>query len=228
MLDGRGGRLQFGGRVMKNVAGYDVSRLMAGSLGTLGLMLEISLKVLPRPAHEISLRFEMDEARAIETMNSWAQRPLPLSATCHADGVLTVRLSGTGSGVGAARTMLGGELLADDLSFWTSVREQTAPFFAGRAPLWRASVPSVARPLPLACAQLVEWGGALRWFATDMAAQDVRRIVAEAGGQAVRFRSPDRTQVFHPLSPALLEVHRRLKKAFDPCGILNPARMYDF
>lgn len=228
MLDGRGDDLSFGGQVMKNVAGYDVPRLMAGSLGTLGVLLEVSLKVLPRPRQERTLSFEMDEARAIAAMNTWAARPLPISATSHVQGVLTVRLSGAASAIKAAQTEMGGEVLDDGAVFWKNVREQTADFFGSGRPLWRVSLPSTAQPLNLPGRQLIEWGGALRWVATDVDVDALRRNAVQMGGQATLFRGGDKTAgAFHPLSPALLNIHKRLKQTFDPHGIFNPGRMVD-
>ncbi len=227
MLDGRGDELRFGGQVMKNVAGYDVSRLMAGSLGTLGILLEVSLKVLPRPAEEASLGFEMDQATAIETMNRWAGQPLPLSATCYDEGRLTVRLSGAASAVEAARRRLGGEPVENGTAFWEALREQRLAFFAQGQPLWRVSLPPASAPLDLPGRQLIEWGGALRWLSGDIDGQALRGAVEQRGGQATLFRGGDESgDVFHPLSSALLEVQRRIKRAFDPHGIFNPGRMY--
>ncbi|ANQ84165.1 glycolate oxidase FAD binding subunit [Azoarcus olearius] len=228
LLDGRGDALSFGGQVMKNVAGYDVSRLLAGSLGTLGVLLEVSLKVLPRPAAEATLRFECDEASAIQRLNDWGGQPLPLSASTWHDGVLTVRLSGASAAVAAAQARLGGERLDEALAaaFWTSIREHTAPWFAAR-PLWRLSLPSSAAPLRLAGEQLIEWGGALRWLHTDLPATAVRERVAQLGGTAALFAGGNRSgEVFHPLPEPLLRIHRRLKAAFDPAGIFNRGRLY--
>ena len=143
-LNTAGEDLQFGGQVMKNVAGYDVSRLMTGSFGTLGLILEISVKVLPLPDDEQTLRLEMNEAQAIETMNRLAGQPLPLSATCFVEDSLYIRLSGAASAVSAARKQLGGEAI-DGKEFWQSVREQTHPFFSHARPLWRLSMKSTTK-----------------------------------------------------------------------------------
>jgi glycolate oxidase FAD binding subunit len=231
IIDGKGEVLKFGGQVMKNVAGYDVSRLMVGSLGTLGLLLEVSLKVLPLPVEELSLRFEMAEQDAIEAMNRWAAQPLSLSATCYHDGVLTVRLSGAAAAVRSVRTKLGGEIVADAESFWRSVREQQHAFFPAdnnkAYALWRLSLPSNAPMLNVPGRQLIEWGGALRWLASDISAVNIRQIATVLGGQATLYRStqPD-AEPFHPLSPTLLQVHQRLKQSFDPHGIFNPGRMY--
>lgn len=229
VLDGRGRELSFGGRVMKNVAGYDVSRFLVGSMGTLALLLEVSLKVLPRPPAERSLRLEMDETSALEAMNRWGGEPLPISATAWASGVLTVRLSGAQAAVRAAAAKIGGEPLAEDEArrFWEAVREQTDPFFSGAAPLWRLSVPSVAPPVGLSGRQLIEWGGALRWWKTAAPAAEVRAAAAKAGGHATLFRAAEKSAgAFAPLSPELEKLHRALKKVFDPAGILGFGRMY--
>jgi len=215
--------------VMKNVAGFDVSRLIAGSLGTLGLILDVSLKVLPLPVADATLRFELPQDKALEAMNRWAGQPLPLVATCWQDGMLTLRLSGARAAVAAACRTLGGESLADPAAadFWLALREQKAAFFAGDAPLWRLSVPSVSLPLELPGAQLLEWGGAQRWTRADVAASQLQQAAARAGGHATLFRGGDKTGgVFSPLSPALMEVHRRLKQSFDPYGVFNPGRLY--
>jgi glycolate oxidase FAD binding subunit len=234
MLDGRGEDLRFGGQVMKNVAGYDISRLMTGSMGTLGLLLEVSLKVLPLPAMELTLRLPMNEAEAIEQMNFWAGKPLPVSATCFFDGVLVLRLSGAVPAVRAARAIIGGEEIDDGAAFWETVREQTHPFFQAGKPLWRLSIKSTTPPLSLPGNQLIEWGGALRWLVIDSADADteaghlaIRSAAKAAGGHATLFRSHgSRAAVFHPLTPAMMDITRRLKEKFDPMRILNPGRIY--
>jgi glycolate oxidase FAD binding subunit len=227
MIDGKGEVLRFGGQVMKNVAGYDVSRLMAGSLGTLGLLLEVSLKILPLPAEELTLRFDMAEREVLEAMNRWAAQPLSLSATCYHDGALTVRLSGASAAVRSVRQKLGGEIVEDAAAFWHSVREQRHSFFQAEDTLWRLSLPSTAPAIAAPGRQLVEWGGALRWLASDADAATIRQAAAVLGGQATLFRSPEpNTEPFHPLSAPLLELHQRLKQTFDPHGILNPGRMH--
>ncbi|MTV38294.1 glycolate oxidase subunit GlcE [Duganella radicis] len=232
LMDGRGEILRFGGQVMKNVAGYDVSRLLAGSLGTLGLILEVSLKVLPVPLREASLRFEMSEIEALRRLNEWAGQPLPVSASCWHQGVLSLRLSGAGAAVEAAQRKLGGQALDDGeaATFWASLRDQTHTYFDGGS-LWRLSVPSHASALILGGEQLIEWGGAQRWLklADDGAgrAGAIRRSAAAAGGHATLFRGGDKgVGVFHPLAPAVAKIHERLKQSFDPAGIFNPGRMY--
>ena len=229
LLDGKAQVLSFGGTVMKNVAGYDVARMLAGSLGTLGVILEVSLKVLPKPFIEATLRFEMDEVTALRTMNEWAGQPLPISATAWQAGLLHVRLSGAQAAVNATGARLGGEKV-DDASFWRNVREHTDPFFVVNAPLWRVSVPSVAAPLGLEGAQLIEWGGALRWLRGDLPARAVRERAQQLGGHATLFRGAGDEMralgVFTPLAPPVAAIHKRLKAEFDPAGIFNRGRMY--
>jgi glycolate oxidase FAD binding subunit len=226
LLNGRGEILRFGGQVMKNVAGYDISRLMTGAMGTLGALLEVSLKVLPTPAATQTLSFEMAPAAAIQRMNEWAGRPLPLSGACHDGERLYLRLSGTPGGVSTAATRVGGEAV-DGGDFWRDLREQQLAFFGGESPLWRLSVPAAAPPLALPGETLIDWGGALRWLRSDADPDSIRAVASAAGGHAVLFRGGDRTaEVFHPLPAKLLDIHRRLKTAFDPDGVFNPGRMY--
>ena len=236
LMDGRGELLTFGGQVMKNVAGYDVSRLLAGSLGTLGLITQVSLKVLPVPFCEASVRFELDEITALRRMNAWAGQPLPVSGSCWHRGVLTVRLSGAQAAVKAALARMGGEAVPDGAAFWNALRDQQADFFAGAeggaAELWRLSVPSAASALVMRGEQLIEWGGAQRWLRVDRgAAEDIRRVAAAAGGHATRYRVESEdlgagVGAFHPLAPAIARIHQRLKAAFDPEDIFNCGRMY--
>ena len=233
IIDGRGEILSFGGQVMKNVAGYDVSRLMAGSLGTLGLILEASLKALPLPVEEATVKLELPEDKAIETLNKWGGKPLPISASAWTGGELGVRLSGASAAVKAAREKVGGELVeaAQGERFWAGIREQTDPFFGSpvenAAPLWRISVPSTAPPLNLNGEQLIEWGGALRWLFSHADARTIREAARRAGGHATLFRGGDKSAgVFQPLSPVLMKIHRELKREFDPHGIFDRGRMY--
>jgi glycolate oxidase FAD binding subunit len=228
IVNGKGEDLSFGGRVIKNVAGYDVSRLMTGALGTLGVITEISFKVLPRPAVETTLVFELDQAAAIVQANLWAGQPLPLSATAWQDGTLRVRLSGAATAVAAARAKMGGAAI-DAGDFWADLREHRLAFFKRPGPLWRLSVPQTTEPVVDSHAQLVEWGGGVRWLAGDVDPLALRSTAERVGGHATLFRGGDKSiGVFHPLKPAILKIHRRLKDAFDPAGILNAGRMYDF
>jgi glycolate oxidase FAD binding subunit len=235
LLDGKGEVLTFGGQVMKNVAGYDVSRLLAGSLGTLGLLLEVSVKVLPRATREATLVFkDMAEVDAIRKLNEWGGQPLPISASCWHEGVLALRLSGARAAVDAAVQSLGGAygggIMQDCTRFWADLREQRHAFFDGDAPLWRLSVPSTFGAIVLGSPQLIEWGGAQRWLRADgdaATAQRIRSTVTACGGHATLFRGGDKSAgVFQPLAPALARIHERLKAGFDPSNIFNPGRMY--
>jgi glycolate oxidase FAD binding subunit len=203
IIDGTGQPLRFGGQVIKNVAGYDVSRLMVGALGTLGLITEVSLKILPKPAAEITLQFELDEASAILKMNQWAGQPLPLSATSWHAGLLTVRLSGAASAVQVAQAKLGGEALHDASGFWQRLRDQATPFFDKR-PLWRLAVKPPTPPLNLGDAQWIEWGGAVRWLASERPANTLREVAKTAGGHATLFRGdmPSDGTFSHSTKPA--------------------------
>jgi glycolate oxidase FAD binding subunit len=236
LINGRAEALSFGGTVMKNVAGYDVSRLMAGSLGVLGLIAEVSIKVLPRPVASATLRFEMDQAQALRELNRWGGQPLPIQASAWWDGALVLRLAGAQAAVGTAIKTLGGETIAQDLAlpFWEGLRDQSDVFFQGAeravqggARLWRLSVPQTAPALHLHGEQLIEWGGAQRWVTTALPPAQVREATAAAGGHATLFRALDKSPgVFAPLSPPLLRIHRALKQSFDPQGLFNPGRLY--
>ena len=234
LIDGRGELLRFGGQVMKNVAGYDVSRLMAGALGTLGLLARVSLKVLPRPVRETTLVFELGQQEALGKLNAWGGRALPLSSSAWQDGRLALRLSGASAAVSAAARELGGETMTDADRFWNDLREQRTDFFAGAdaagTGLWRLALPTTCPPLALPGRQLIEWGGGQRWLRSEdgLDAGAIRAAAAQRGGHATLFRGGDkRLGVFAPLQPALARVHQRLKDTFDPAGIFNPARMYN-
>ena len=268
LLSPDGSVMRFGGEVMKNVAGYDMSRLLCGSLGILGPIAEVSLKVLPLPRADITLRMEMIESDALAACNRWLGKPLPIAATCWHAGVLHVRLCGAHRAVEAAHRELGGALLQEQEAavFWTAVRDHRHGFFSRHTePLWRLSVPPTTEPLPLPGEQLIEWGGALRWWRpptwghshakgnpvrhpdtwSDVwpnmqtgrvlspvlaeAALALRARIAAVGGTATLFCTGS-TRIgigrFHPLAPVNLQIHQRLKQAFDPRGLINPGRMY--
>ena len=227
IINGKGELLRFGGEVMKNVAGYDVSRLMCGALGTLGVLLEVSLKILPQPEAETTLVMETPIADALARMHAWARLPLPISAAAH-DGVrLHVRLSGTPDGLRAAQHRIGGEPSGDGLTFWHALKEHRHAFFDDPRPLWRLSLAFDTAPLALGGEWLYEWGGAQRWLLSTVPAAEIRGAVAALGGHATLFRrGPVDQDVFHPLPDGLMGVHRKLKHAFDPHGILNPGRLY--
>lgn len=228
LMDGRGDVMRFGGQVMKNVAGYDVSRLAVGSMGTLGVILEISIKVLPLPVARATLRMAIDEPEALARLNRWGGQPLPISASAWSAGELNVRLEGAAAAVDAACAKLGGARIDDAAAsaFWQGVRDQTAAFFAQPGVLWRLSVPSTSGSIALPGRQLIEWGGALRWWRTDAGGDAVRQAAKAGGGHAVMFRDGDRSAgVFPPLDPVVARLHRKVKAVFDPGGIFNRGRL---
>jgi glycolate oxidase FAD binding subunit len=235
MVNGRGELLTFGGQVMKNVAGYDVSRLMTGAMGTLGLLVEVSLKVLPRAPAQATLRFALSQAQALERLNAWGGQPLPLNASCWLEeagvGTLYLRLRGAQAAVQAACRTLGGELQPDADADWTRCRDQQLPWFAERTgrDLWRLSVPQTAPVLDLPELPLVEWHGAQRWIAAERADADaVRRVTTAAGGHATLFRTAGADDIarFAPPQPPLDRIQRELKQQFDPAGIFNRGRLF--
>lgn len=221
VIDGRGQILSFGGQVIKNVAGFDLSRLMVGAWGTLGLLLEVSVKVLPRPVHEVNLAFELAPADALRRMIEWSRTSLPLSGLAY-DGRLRLRLAGDERAVQAAAARLGGDK-GDGPRFWESLRDQSHPFFAGSDDLWRVSVPPAAHWAGPAGAWLLDWGGAQRWFRSPEAEpNDVVAAARAAGGHARLIRSGRYGSRIAAVSdPALVALHRRLKAVFDPDDLLN-------
>ena len=224
VITGHGKHLRFGGEVMKNVAGYDLSRLMAASYGALGVITEVSLKVLPKPRQALSISLEIDPDRALQRLAQWGQEPLPISAACHDGQRLHLRLEGGEGSVAAAHDRLGGELL--DAAYWADLNEQRLVFFAQGQPLWRLSLPNNTAPLALPGQQLIDWGGAQRWLKSDADAAFIRRVVDEVGGHATCY-TPGRTDSpFQPLPAALMRYHRNLKQQLDPKGIFNPGRLY--
>ncbi|MEO8303365.1 MAG: glycolate oxidase subunit GlcE [Betaproteobacteria bacterium] len=233
LLDGKGDDLAFGGRVMKNVAGFDIARLMTGALGTLGVLTEVSLKCLPLPKAETTRVLECPVDVAIRMMNEWGGKSLPISATCHYAGHLAVRLSGSPPAVVAAATRIGGSAMAEGPQFWERIRDQSHPHFRAAietgAPIWRLSVKATAPHRDLGGEKLIEWGGALRWLVagprTD--STEVRGWAKGNGGHATLFHAADKSAgAFHPLPEAVHQLHRRLKSTFDPAGILNRGRFY--
>lgn len=236
VLNGRGELLTFGGQVMKNVAGYDVARLLCGSWGILGLICQVSLKVLPRRPAALTLCFDCSEAEALQRLRHWASRPLPVTASAWHDGRLYLRLAGARAALDAAQAELGGAPLDADVAerWWRGVRDHRLEFFAigaaalarGEA-LWRVSLPAASAPLGLPGAQFIEWGGNLRWLRGGASASLVRAAAGAAGGHATLVRAADKSAgAFTPVGEPLLGLHRRLKESFDPHGIFNPGRLY--
>ena len=236
LANGKGQVLTFGGQVMKNVAGYDVSRALAGSMGTLGVICEVSLKVLPVAVATATIRFESDQPAALKRLNAWGGEPLPISASAWWSGMLVLRLSGARAAVEAAQKQLGGDTIDPPLAaaFWRGLRDHGDEFFATAAKaedkgaaLWRFSVASTAPPIALQGDQLIEWGGAQRWLCTNASAALVRDEAVKAGGHATLFRGKDKSAgAFHPLTPAVEKIHRALRDSFDPDRVFNRGRLY--
>ncbi|HEX8596186.1 MAG TPA: glycolate oxidase subunit GlcE [Pseudomonas sp.] len=224
VITGQGKHLRFGGEVMKNVAGYDVSRLMAGSYGCLGVLTEVSLKVLPKPRLCSSIALEMDSEHALRRLAEWGQQPIPISAASHDGRVLRVRLEGGEGSVAAAHERLGGEQF--DPTYWLELNEQRLEFFTSGLPLWRLSVPNNTGVLDLPGEQLLDWAGAQRWLKSDADGATIRAIASAAGGHATCYSHGLDDSPFHPLPSLLLRYHRQLKAQLDPHGIFNPGRLY--
>jgi glycolate oxidase FAD binding subunit len=226
LLASDGELLRFGGQVMKNVAGFDVSRLLCGSLGILGIITQVSIKVLPQPRAEDTVRLEMPAREAVEAFNRWGGQPLPISAAAWHEGAAWVRLSGAAAAVQAARTVIGGDRVFPVLArkWWDALRHYRHPVYSDSL-VWRISLPAAAPPLQLPVDPLIDWGGALRWYSGDLQAFDVRGLAQAVGGTAMRWRGAGSGSQFHPLPPAIAAIHRRLKHSFDPEGIFNPGRL---
>lgn len=224
LITGQGKHLRFGGEVMKNVAGYDLSRLLAGSFGCLGVITEVSLKVLPKPRHRLSLSLHLDAVTALRKLAEWGQQPIPLSAACHDDEQLHLRLEGGEGSVAAAAERLGGEVLDD--GYWDDLNQQRLAFFAEPQALWRVSLPNNTGVLALPGSQLIDWGGAQRWLKSEADAGQIRQLVSAHGGHASCFSAGHCDSPFQPLSAALLRYHRQLKAQLDPQGIFNRGRLY--
>ena len=234
IISGKGDIMSFGGQVMKNVAGYDVSRLMVGAMGTLGLLLEISIKVLPRPSTEITQCIAMSQQEALKKMRELHQTSLPLSALAYENEKLYVRLSGAVTAVTAAQKKIGGETMLHAKNFWQQVNEQTHPFFENDKPLWRLSVPYIA-DIALNEESFIDWSGAQYWLHSDKDAEEIQQLASAQDGAATLFKThevkvTDNNQGFSerfaPLQAKIKQFHVNLKMRFDPYGILNYGRLY--
>ncbi|WP_352337364.1 glycolate oxidase subunit GlcE [Psychrobacter sp. 16-MNA-CIBAN-0192] len=229
LINGRAEELRFGGQVMKNVAGYDVSRMQAGAMGTLGVISEVSLKIMPKPAVSMTLKQEMSSPQAIETMNRLAGQAKPLTAACWFDNHLYLRIEGARSAVDSTITQWQGSILENGTDLWNQLREQQLAYFADDMPLWRFSVNSNAPHFLPEAEWLIDWGGSQRWLRGDFVAAELEVLATSAGGQVSLYRGGDRLQdVFHTQPTALRQLHQRLKHAFDPQGIFNPGRLYSW
>lgn len=230
LLNGKGEHLRFGGQVMKNVAGYDVSRLQAGAMGTLGVITEISLKVMPKPAATVTLVREMAMDEVVEYMNRRAGEPKPITGACWVDGKVYLRLAGAKSAVEATAEKWGGEVMAEGDQFWREVQDMQHGFFDDpEAPLWRFSLDSTARTPKLDGPWMIDWVGSQRWYRGQASLSDLEPLARAAGGQVSLFRGGDRTaEVMQSQPEALKTIQRRVKHSFDPDGIFNPGRLYSW
>lgn len=222
VIDGKGDHLAFGGKVMKNVAGFDMSRLLTSSFGTLGVITEIAFKCLPLPKAQATRVFEMDSAQAIESMNRWYADADPITATTWVDGKLYVRFAGAEPAVKTAIDKRGGDALANDVAWWADWREQKHAFFAGDAPLLRVSCKSTAPSFEVGD-EAIDWGGAQRWIRTSLDnAAKLRYTAKQQGGYLQRIRGPRDADVDTKLQPALAEIHSKIKASFDPYNVFPP------
>ncbi len=227
LINGQAQHLRFGGEVMKNVAGYDVTRLQAGALGSLGVLTEVSLKLLPRPAQTMTLTYELPQNEAIKKITALTNSAQAVSGAAWSTGVLYMRLSGTSEGVAATHKLWGGEILPSNSSFWDDLREQKATFFSGDDPLWRFSIKPTVPALLDTDDMLVDWGGGQRWLRGDFELADLEKLAIKASGHVTLFKGGDRQAEVRPaLSNTHKTLHKRLKQAFDPDGILNPGSLY--
>lgn len=229
LIDGRGRLLNFGGKVMKNVAGYDVSRLQAGALGTLGILCDITFKILPRPETTTTLIFEQAHHSAPAFIAKHARQAKPLSAACWYDGRVYLRLSGAEQAVHHTASLWGGDTLDHAATFWQQLRELSLPRLEQTEELVRLSVKPTADSLLESPPLCIDWAGGLRWYAGRDGREALQQAALAAGGHAVFYRGGDRrAEVRQPLGPAQQQIQHRLKQAFDPCGILNRGRLYSW
>ncbi|MHB1238346.1 MAG: glycolate oxidase subunit GlcE [Gallionella sp.] len=227
LINGRGEILRFGGQVMKNVAGYDVSRLMVGAHGTLGIMLELSLKVLPRPSASITVTRVCNAAGAVSSMSALLGKPLPVDGACFHGEQLYIRLSGSAQAVREARSKIAGDVVPDADAFWHALREHQLPFFKRNGALYRVMVKPATPPLNIEGTWLLDWGGAQRWLYSDEDPASLRHRIASVGGHVTAFHGGKQAdEIFHPLPASLLAIHQRLKASFDPKNIFNRGRLY--
>jgi glycolate oxidase FAD binding subunit len=227
LLNGRGEILSFGGQVMKNVAGYDVSRLMVGAYGTLGVLLEISLKVLPRPPASITVASECSAAEAISSMSGLLGKPYPVDGACYHGERRYVRISGSAQAVKEARTKIPGEVITDADTFWHALKEHQLPFFQKSGTLYRVVVKPATPPLNIEGSWLLDWGGAQRWLFSNEDVASVRHRVAAHGGHVSIYRGNRPSEgKFQPLPATLLTLHKRIKASIDPENIFNRGRLY--
>lgn len=231
VINGQGQDLSFGGEVMKNVAGYDVSRLQVGAWGTLGVLLDTSMKVLPVPEMELTLCHQVPE----QDTSSFApllRQSLPLSAAMLIGNQRYLRLSGSESAVRAAASLLGGDEVDDHNTLWAAVRDQTHDYFTRQSDtadqtLWRISVTESVQSLPLAGEWLHEWAGAQRWLKTSESGAAVFKAAAAVGGHAMRYSAAVSDEpAFQPLDGPMQRLQTRVRDSFDPHRLFNRGRFH--
>lgn len=229
VINGQGKALRFGGEVMKNVAGYDAARLHVGAFGTLGVLLETSMKVLPLPESELTLQSEIDQANNTAGLVELMRQPLPMSAAAIIGNTQYIRFSGSAAAVKAAAKMCGGEALENADAFWQSLREYDHAFFQDDRPIWRISVPEFSAPMDLDGEWLLDWAGAQRFLKTDLDAAQIYKAAAAAKGHASCYSSakmPDAVPLFQPLAGAMLTLQKRVRDSFDANRIFNVGRFH--
>ena len=225
VLDGQGRALRFGGTVFKNVAGFDAFRLMCGAMGTLGALLDVSIRVTPAPAERRTLVFDLDWPASQAMLTRLLRAPWPIDGALHDGNQLFVRLSGPVDGVAEAERAFGGK--PGDPTMWRTVRDGVLPLFAAPR-LWRLSIPRTARLETLPGQAVFDWAGSQVWVGADAPADQMRGLAARAGGHATLFRGAmPGEDVFTPLPAPMLALHGRLKTVFDPVGVFNPGRLYE-
>jgi glycolate oxidase FAD binding subunit len=229
VVNGKGEHLEFGGKVMKNVAGYDASRLMCGAFGTLGVLTQISLRVSPKPQIEITVAIECTQSEALNTMSAWTQTQLPISATYFNDNVLYVRIAGLEKTTKKIHQEIGGEKIPSSETFWIAIKNHQTDFFQTELPLWRIIVPNNTATLSINGDSCLEWNGGVRWIKSNDDAQHIINQCQTSNGHAALFRAKSKpSDCLASINPKLKKLHLNLKSAFDPNQILNPGRMYSW
>ncbi len=229
IINGKAECLRFGGEVMKNVAGYDAARLQVGAFGTMGVLLETSMKVLPLPEATETLVHELDTELNNAPLIKLMRQAVPLTAAAVVGNKQYIRLSGSQAAVDAAKKQLGGDVLSGEqgVQFWLSLRDLTHAFFNSDKTLWRVSVPEYADALTVNGDWLYDWAGAQRWLLSHEPAQTIFNAAEQAGGHATRFSAGgDALEIFQPINGGMRVLQQNLRSSFDPQGLFNPNRFH--
>jgi len=226
IINGLGEPLSFGGHVMKNVAGYDVSRGMCGSLGTLGLITQVSVKVIPKPDYETTVVIHANFDDALKYLSEIRQTALPMSANYYENEQLFIRFSLSTEELDTFNRRFKANIY-DDAQFWYQVREQRKQFFSRQEPLWRCSLPIGSPAFKLSGNMVAEWNAGLHWYKTQESAEHIQQLCQNVGGHAQLFSTEPHKEFFlHPSTVVMFNLHKRIKEAFDPYGIFNPNRLF--